>query len=106
MNTNQHTEQKIVEAATVILTREQAGRFQVYLLKRSSKIPELKGPANRIPPKVLGSDNISPAGAFGQRGCHCPTLGPALPGKRNQHCPRRAADLDRTRGETLFKNLV
>jgi len=37
MNTNQNTEQKIAEAATVILARERAGRFQVYLLKRSSK---------------------------------------------------------------------
>ena len=37
MNTNQNTEQKISEAATVILTRERAGRLQVYLLKRSSK---------------------------------------------------------------------
>lgn len=37
MDTNQNTEHKITEAATVILTRERAGRFQIYLLKRSSK---------------------------------------------------------------------
>jgi 8-oxo-dGTP pyrophosphatase MutT (NUDIX family) len=37
MNTIQNTEQKIAEAATVILTRQRTDRFQVYLLKRSSK---------------------------------------------------------------------
>ena len=37
MNTDQHTDQNIVGAATVILTRERAGRLQIYLLKRSSK---------------------------------------------------------------------
>ena len=37
MNTDQNSNQNIVEAATVILTRERVGRLQVYLLKRSSK---------------------------------------------------------------------
>ena len=37
MNTSQNTEQQLTEAATVILTREQAGRLQIYLLQRSSK---------------------------------------------------------------------
>ena len=33
----QNIEQNITEAATVILTRERAGRLQIYLLKRSAK---------------------------------------------------------------------
>ena len=37
MNTNPNTDQNVAEAATVILTRERAGRLQIYLLKRSSK---------------------------------------------------------------------
>ena len=37
MNTNPNTDQNVAEAATVILTREQAGKLQIYLLKRSSK---------------------------------------------------------------------
>ena len=37
MNTNPNTDQNITEAATVILTRERAGKLQIYLLKRSSK---------------------------------------------------------------------
>ncbi len=37
MNANRKTERHIAEAATVILTRERAGRLQIYLLKRSSK---------------------------------------------------------------------
>jgi 8-oxo-dGTP pyrophosphatase MutT (NUDIX family) len=36
MDTNQNTDRNIVEAATVILTRERAGSLQIYLLKRSS----------------------------------------------------------------------
>jgi len=37
MTTNQNTNQGLAEAATVILTRERAGRIQIYLLQRSSK---------------------------------------------------------------------
>ena len=37
VNTNPNTDQNVAEAATVILTRERAGRLQIYLLKRSSK---------------------------------------------------------------------
>ena len=37
MNTVLNIEQNITEAATVILTRERAGRLQIYLLKRSAK---------------------------------------------------------------------
>jgi len=37
MNTDPNTDQNIVGAATVILTRERAGSLQIYLLKRSSK---------------------------------------------------------------------
>ena len=37
MKPSQHLEENISEAATVILTRERAGRLQVYLLKRSVK---------------------------------------------------------------------
>ena len=37
MNTNPDTDQNITEASTVILTRERAGKLQIYLLKRSSK---------------------------------------------------------------------
>ena len=37
MNTNQNIEQHLAEAATVILTREKAGRLQIYLLQRSTK---------------------------------------------------------------------
>jgi 8-oxo-dGTP pyrophosphatase MutT (NUDIX family) len=37
MNHKKDRDQNIVAAATIILTRERAGRLQVYLLKRSSK---------------------------------------------------------------------
>ena len=37
MNTVLNIEHNITEAATVILTRERAGRLQIYLLKRSAK---------------------------------------------------------------------
>lgn len=37
MTTNPNTAQSIAEAATVILTRERAGRLQIYLLQRSAQ---------------------------------------------------------------------
>jgi len=37
MNTIHNVNQHITEAATVVLTRERAGRLQIYLLKRSAK---------------------------------------------------------------------
>ena len=43
MTPRQKRDLKIAEAATVILTRERAGRLQVYLLKRSSQSSFMAG---------------------------------------------------------------
>ena len=60
MNTNPNTAPPIDEAATVILTRERAGRLQIYLLQRSTQSGFMAGhyvfPGGTLDPEDLDTE--------------------------------------------------
>ena len=60
MNTNPNTEPPIAEAATVILTRERAGRLQIYLLQRNTQSGFMAGhyvfPGGTLDPEDLDTE--------------------------------------------------